>query len=301
MDINNKVKSGNAFYLFVMVYCLLVPIPIGVIFEIAGIFFDIGLVAALIIPTVIIMTFPVILYFGITNKKFMEVLPIKKVSLKNVILIIAICICIQPVMTFLSALAMLFSENNINDVAMGLVSYPYILSLTAIAISPAIFEEILMRGAVMDAYDGLDLKKLAILNGVFFGFLHGDVQQFLYAALLGALFVYFVKLTGSILASMLGHFIINGTQITTAYFVDFGETASTAITITDVVQCFFIAIPFCIIVILLLKMFIKNNKETYDEYNLKSQSYGPVKVVDKYFMGIVGVYILTLAINYLIY
>ncbi len=298
MNIENKVKFGNKFYLFVMIYSLLVPIPISIAFELLGVVYEVGLIEALIIPTVIIMTVPVIIYYGITNKKFGEVLPIKKISFKNILFIVAICFCIQPVMTFLSALAMLFSPNNINDVATELLSYPYILSLLAIAVSPAIFEEILMRGAVMDSFDGLDLKKLALVNGVFFGFLHGDIQQFLYAALLGFLFVYFVKLTGSILASILGHFIINGTQITAAYLVTYDD--SSAITVLEVVQSFFFAIPFCIIVFFIMKKFIANNKAVYDEYNIKSENNGKARVIDKYFIAIIAVYILTLVINNLI-
>ena len=51
---------------------------------------------------------------------------------------------------------------------------------------------------------------------LFFGIFHLDAQQFLYAAVLGFIFSLVVRITNSIYASMIMHFIINGTYVTLA-------------------------------------------------------------------------------------
>lgn len=70
-----------------------------------------------------------------------------------------------------------------------------------------------MRGILLSGYDGVDIKKAMLLNGLFFGMLHLNLQQFLYAFALGALFAYMVRLTDSIIPSMVAHFTINGSQV----------------------------------------------------------------------------------------
>ncbi len=307
MYLREKMKSANIFFLLVMIFCIISPYTFALTYSFISVFVNVNVVSILILSTLYSVGIPFFIYLGVARKKTLDIVRIKKISIKNVIFIVAICIFIQPFMSFLSAFSMMFSNNNINEVATVLTKQPYSLALLAIAVVPAIFEELLMRGAVLDAYDGLDLKRLAIVNGLFFGFLHGDFQQFFYASLLGFIFVYFVKLTGSILASILGHFVINGSQITLAFLVTY--EGSGAITIYDVIQSFIFSIPFLVITILLMKVFIKNNQEAKDAYELECQIYDTenqekgqkVKVFDKYFALIIVSYITILLINYLIY
>jgi hypothetical protein len=82
------------------------------------------------------------------------------------------------------------------------------------AITPAIVEEVTFRGIILRNYQSQTVLAACLVNGLLFGIFHGNINQFLYAFLLGAVFCYIVHLTGSIIPAMLIHFIINASSIT---------------------------------------------------------------------------------------
>lgn len=157
---------------------------------------------------------PVVVYILIRQKSFRESLNLRPMNIKSTLLVIGFAFTIQPFTMFLSALSNLFFTNTLNDYLIQFAEKPYFYLLFVVAILPAIFEEIPTRGLVLSEYK-VDIKMAALINGLFFGALHMNFQQFVYAFALGFLFVYLVRLTGSIFASILAHFIINGTQVTT--------------------------------------------------------------------------------------
>ena len=61
----------------------------------------------------------------------------------------------------------------------------------------------------------------ASITGLLFGIMHLDPQQFLYAAVLGFVLALVVRITNSIFASALIHFLINGTSITLQKLLSF--------------------------------------------------------------------------------
>ena len=79
---------------------------------------------------------------------------------------------------------------------------------------PAITEEITIRGVVLSGYEDKNIYLSCAITGLLFGIMHLDPQQFLYAAVLGFVLALVVRITNSIFASELIHFLINGTSIT---------------------------------------------------------------------------------------
>jgi hypothetical protein len=67
-----------------------------------------------------------------------------------------------------------------------------------------------MRGVILGNYKHVSIKKAALMNGLMFGILHLNINQFVYAFVLGVVMAYIVYYTGSIFPSMLLHFCING-------------------------------------------------------------------------------------------
>ncbi len=289
-DINKKIKSGNQFFLFCM------TIPVFIIMVVVGLISELvtdNTVVILVLSSIGLCLFPVMIYFGIANRPFTEVISIKKISLKNTALIVAISFFIQPVMSFLAVISSTVSDDNVTEMVMALTENPFILAFIAIAVVPAINEELLMRGVVSKYYDDLSLKNMALINGLFFGLFHANLEQFLYAFLLGFIFMYMYKLTGSILAPILSHMLINGTQITMAYFVDMSGSDQ-AVDMIGMLVSFVYAIPFAIIVYVLMKKFIKNNRKVYDEINAKTleEDYIKPKFFDIWLVVILVVYVL---------
>lgn len=258
----SKCKKANIFFLLAFIFIMIAPITINFLFLIFPILPSENFLFLLIFPEIFVMFIPVVLYYIITKTDIKDGARIKGLSLKNIVLIILICIVIQPFMSLLAYIGMFFSENYVSEVAKALTGYPYFISLFAIAVVPAIFEELLMRKAFLDGYSNVSLIASCLINGLFFGMIHLNMQQFFYAALLGFIFALFVRLTGSILSSILGHFIINGSQITIAYLTkDFETNAEILYSFKEIIAMVSVAIPSVVITSLLLIYFYKNNKQ----------------------------------------
>lgn len=86
--------------------------------------------------------------------------------------------------------------------------------LMIIALSPAICEELLFRGMLLS---GLRRRipdwAAVIVVGILFGFFHLSLYKLVPTALTGIVFTYLVVRTGSIFASMLAHFALNGLSV----------------------------------------------------------------------------------------
>jgi sodium transport system permease protein len=88
------------------------------------------------------------------------------------------------------------------------------IDLFALAISPAICEELLFRGVLLRAsYPALRLPTAALLNGVLFGLFHLSVYRFLPTCLLGAAMTVIAVRSGSIWPGMLFHALNNSCAI----------------------------------------------------------------------------------------
>lgn len=301
MDYSQQIKRANKTFMLILLYMSLAPITMSIVYIFNDFLYDFGLAFQLIYSTLFCVLVPTLLFTQYYDLKILDFFEFNKVSIKNLLYIFLICLCIQPVMSFLSLIGMIFTENYVDEVAQSLIEFPYFIALLAIAITPAICEELLMRGVVLKGYEGLSLRKMAIINGLFFGIIHGNLQQFFYAAVLGFVFVYFVKLTGSIFSSIFAHFIINGSQITMAYFAK-DTSSSYTITYMDYIYVFIYAIPFLIVTLVLMKKFIKNNKETYDEIkdgNIELNE--NAKIFDKNFVIILLIFGITILVDSIFY
>ena len=144
-----------------------------------------------------------------------------------------------------------------------------------------------------------------IASGLLFGIMHLDPQQFLYATALGFVLALVVRITDSIFASVIMHFIINGTSITVQKVVSFlpttidSELSLKAISLGEKLVLAFqygcVAILFSYLAYLLIKKLKKNNikrgiidKESF--YGLENKE----SVFNVYFIFIIGIYLLVM-------
>ncbi len=123
---------------------------------------------------------------------------------------------IQPFLSLINVLSQIFFENQIAGTINSMLELPLWLLLVLVAVLPAINEEFVMRGILLTNYEHVPLVKAALMNGLFFGMLHLNGNQFTYAFVMGIMLFVLVKITGSIYASMIVHFIVNGTQMVLA-------------------------------------------------------------------------------------
>lgn len=96
-----------------------------------------------------------------------------------------------------------------------------IILLLVIALSPAVCEEVLFRGAILSGLrPRLGFWGSIAVIGVLFGFFHLSVYRIIPTGILGAVLTYIVLRTGSLIPGMIMHAIVNGasTLIATGHY-----------------------------------------------------------------------------------
>lgn len=255
--------------------------------------------SAIIFTQLAFLIVPIALYFIITREPIKETLKIKKLSFIDAVIIIGIGILCQPIVMFLSLITSLFSNNAVGEILTSIGDIPLYIKLTVFAITPAICEELAVRGIILSGYKDKKIRDGAIMTGIIFAILHMNLQQSLYAFLLGVLFAYLVYITKSIFASMLCHFTVNGLQVYLSHIIsksyaaasntpiEGGETAG-AILITAIPLLVIGAIC-AVLVLLLLKLLVNRNKhkvESIINYEESSE-----KIINWPFLALVALYI----------
>ena len=84
-------------------------------------------------------------------------------------------------------------------------------ALFLFALWPALCEEALFRGALLDGLKGLPAPAVCLVSGAAFGLFHGSLLRFLPVALLGAALAAVVLRTGNWALAVLFHALHNGT------------------------------------------------------------------------------------------
>lgn len=211
-----NVSRANTYFLVILLLQLFLPIYL--IFKIFNIT-DIRLM--LFLSHTITFIIPAIIYLIVTKQSPRDVLKLNKLYFKDSMLLIVLAFICQPIMTFFSLISQFFFENEVATFFGQIIETPYIVLLLLMAVLPAITEEITIRGVVLSGYKNKNIYLSAIMTGLLFGIMHLDPQQFLYATALGFIFAIVVRITNSIFAASLMHFLINGTSVTLQKLISF--------------------------------------------------------------------------------
>lgn len=161
-----------------------------------------------------------------------------KIKTSTVFLTILLAVVSYPMVMFTNVFSQFFVKNTMAQATDDLVGNTPVLYIIAIALLAPVCEEILLRGFFHNR-----LKKMvsftaaAILSGFWFGVFHLNLNQFCYAWLLGVVFAYVNRASGSIYTSMIMHVVINSFGGIMLYFQniyyksqgkDFAEVAESA-------------------------------------------------------------------------
>ena len=214
---NNHKKSSLIFFILLIWTIFITP----VIFKLIIYFAPIKVIIPLqlnpscsLILVQILSFLPFILLYIITNKgNVKQSLRFKKLSFKNIFLIILIGIFIQPILMLINFLTLFFTQNALTNVFTSSLKYPFWQIFLAIAIIPPFLEEILFRGIILYKYDNYSFWYGIIFSSIFFAMIHLNLNQFCYTIVLGFILEFLVKATDSIWAVILCHFVFNGSQV----------------------------------------------------------------------------------------
>lgn len=212
-----KSNEANIYFLVILLLGIFMAYPLAYLFK----FFNItDYRMKLFITHLTIFIIPAIIYLLLSKRNIRDTLKFNKLYFKDALLLILLAFVCQPMVTLLSLISQLVFPNNVATVITAIIDTPYLLFLLLFAVMPAITEEITIRGVVLAGYDDENIYVSAVVTGLFFGIMHLDGQQFLYAVALGIILALVVRITKSIFSSMIIHFIINGTSVTMSKLTD---------------------------------------------------------------------------------
>ncbi|WP_300382412.1 type II CAAX endopeptidase family protein [Clostridium sp.] len=206
-----RIQKANGYFLIILIYEILGALILGALFKALRIS-DIRVM--LLINHTVIFIIPGIIYLILSKRPIKEILRLNKLNKKSLGIIVLISFLIQPVMSFLSLISTFFFNNDVAEMINEISSTNYASLLLLVAVLPAISEELTIRGIILSGYDKKNKYIASIVTGLFFGIFHLNPQQFLYTFALGFILALVVRITNSIFASVLMHFIINGTSVT---------------------------------------------------------------------------------------
>lgn len=214
---NRKLQPYQSFILITAVMIIFLGV------QTAGIFFlrdNLYLYQA--VCEILGLAIPVLLYMLITGR-VKENVHIKKVSGRNLLIIMAVVALSIPISMLLATFNMWIVEN-LFGITSGLEDSitinsfdEYIKSILVMALTPAICEEIAFRTAFMSGLERLGRTLCFFFVSLFFSLAHMIPEKLLSTFALSLLLCYFLYRTGSVLSAMLGHFINNFIALTITY------------------------------------------------------------------------------------
>ena len=137
---------------------------------------------------------PPFVYLKISGTKTGELIPYKKIRISDALLAVVMTYLFYPLMLVMNLLTMFFVDNTSAELA---------------TLLPAFVEEFVFRGVFYQTYRKSSMKAALVLSGLLFGCMHMNFNQFLYTFVFGMILVFMMEATGSIVTSMICHFLLN--------------------------------------------------------------------------------------------
>ncbi|MCR5594922.1 MAG: CPBP family intramembrane metalloprotease [Lachnospiraceae bacterium] len=148
------------------------------------------------------------------KEKISDIIGLKKIKTGTVFLMIVYGLLCIPITLFFNLLSTLFTTNVIMENTDKIFAYSPAAVILCVGILGPISEELVCRGLI---FRGLkkDMAPIIamILSGITFGIFHMNLNQFIYAAVLGIFLALAVYATGSILSSIIIHMVLNTDQV----------------------------------------------------------------------------------------
>ncbi|MCL2397454.1 MAG: CPBP family intramembrane metalloprotease [Defluviitaleaceae bacterium] len=153
---------------------------------------------------------PCVIYLIIHRRRIKELLPFRRLGWLNVVMIVGMTLAVMPLFMLVNLVSQFVFPNVIGETIMEVMQDGLMLTLIIVAVVPSIFEEVAFRGIGFAGFKGVKVGAAALINGLIFGMVHMNMNQFIYAFMLGVVFCYFMYYTKSLWAPILAHFVVNG-------------------------------------------------------------------------------------------
>ena len=150
-----------------------------------------------------------IIYMLVQRIDPVKEIPYRRIGIVDIILSLVAGYCLIPAVLLISNLSMLFSTNYLEEGTTTLLTYPFAMQVILLAVIPPLVEELVFRGIFFGSYRKAGMLGAALMSGLLFGCFHLNINQALYAFVIGVVFAYMVEATGSLWSSVIAHFAVN--------------------------------------------------------------------------------------------
>jgi membrane protease YdiL (CAAX protease family) len=162
--------------------------------------------------------------------KLRDVMPIKKITLKQILALSLLFIATYIVANTISLTIMyLFPEYAQLGAEMAgfYATVPFVLSIIIMSVMPGVCEEVLHRGLIQHTLK--DVKSpfaIMIIMAIIFGVFHLDIYRFLPTAVIGFVLTYIMIKTDNFLLPVIFHAVNNAVSVALSYGMSENQTAS---------------------------------------------------------------------------
>ncbi len=196
----------------------------------------------------LIMIVPCLIAFLACKEPFAEVFGVKKVHPVLIPLSIVLTWTVLPLITCCNAFTMYFVENEAAAIFDSLSELPLpLVALFSSVIAP-VCEEWTFRGILYTGFrkNGSAFQAI-LLTAVLFGMFHMNLNQMVYAMVLGIFFAILREVTGSIVPSIICHMTVNGGS-TIMMFLEADKVSEVAAESADVLNAESISMLLCMLI-----------------------------------------------------
>lgn len=171
-------------------------------------------VVMIIFSQLLAVALPCVVFLFIHSARPSEIFKHEKLGKSGILNSVLIGIAAQPVASLLNAPVLKYLYNHTGSVPEQRIATPetaggLLLSMLVVALMPAVFEELLMRGIVLFSIEESGYHLSLVVTAFLFALLHNDMTNLLGAFFLGVVLCYVVWMTQSIIAGIITHFAFN--------------------------------------------------------------------------------------------
>ncbi len=159
----------------------------------------------------ICLLIPVFAYTIKKGDSIVEAFGFKGIKVATFFQTILLVIVVSPMSMFANVLSQFIVPNVMVQSVDQFASESVGLTLVATVLCAPVVEEIVCRGFFTNRINKtMSFTAAAIISALMFGVLHLNINQFCYATVLGLIFAYTNRASGSVFTSMIMHIVFNG-------------------------------------------------------------------------------------------
>lgn len=219
----NSKKTNWLFFVLILMHFLVLGILLAL-----GEKISFGIVANCLVSELIILL-PGIGFLLGTKGSRNEKLGFHRVRPTSLLMIILFTFLCIPLITVLNLFSMLFAENAVAAMETDILEVGFLGMLFLIGVFGPFCEEFVFRGLIYHGYkkSGNTLGAI-LLSSLLFGLMHLNINQAIYAFVIGILLALLVEATGSLWSSVFCHMVFNSGQVCLVFLADSLQMTETA-------------------------------------------------------------------------